>query len=192
MGVEIGPGSVVEFCHLADRVTVGADSIVSHCYFLPGAAVPGATFMHTVSVRGSESGYVTIAFHIKDNLKLSSKIRYAVMRIKYYGATLCSLFSDASKAFDDQSPSGAVNLWAAKLFPVLPTREESSWDACQKVASVLKSIESGEKCVLRTVPDVRYLSMKEILELKDVKNMLQFQLSLRNHIGSIRSKSSMI
>ncbi|XP_076811927.1 fucose-1-phosphate guanylyltransferase-like [Clavelina lepadiformis] len=184
-GVEIGEGSVLEYCRLRECVSIGSCCVVSNCSFKPNAKVPPDTFMHTVSVTRSNTislspvGYVTVAFGIDDDLKFSSKTYEAGKNIKYFGKPLYKIFSDSGQAFAGFENKETVNLWKAKLFQIFDTAEESSAMMCEFLESL--SQQNEDVHVLQH-PDTNLLSMDDILKVKNVENMLHFRCALEDEI----------
>ena len=57
--VEIGPGSVVEYSVLGQRVRVGAGCIVSGLNIPANSVIPDSSFLHTLPVTVDERTYYT-------------------------------------------------------------------------------------------------------------------------------------
>ena len=69
--VHLGARCVVEYSYVESGVSIGDGSIVSNMLVPSATTIPSQCFFHTVCVTVSETAglFVTVVFHIKDNLK---------------------------------------------------------------------------------------------------------------------------
>ncbi|KAL8612927.1 hypothetical protein ACOMHN_035004 [Nucella lapillus] len=192
---------VVEYCHFEVPVTVEKDSIVSNCQWLRSVAgddastssleLPAETFLHTVSVlHEGTSCYVTVFFHISDNLKkslTSSKLTSLPFLTHTVGSALRQWkLPESVVSSHAKNPEDVVSLWTLKLYPGAATMTESLQMALDMVTSV------QQECALSRClsPDQRVFSLADLLVHKDVTTMLNFRRMLNDQIVSGRSVTS--
>ncbi len=180
-GIIVPESSILEYCDLDGQVTVGANSILSNCVYHGSTRimVPENTFMHTIAVKQDDViKYVTVLFSVKDNIKQQKSHEHAenLMFMQQQLTVAGKLFKiDISKdvfanCCDDTE--SVYSLWNAKLFPVLGSMSESF-----KLAIKMLQCLTTEKGTLNLQQYV-LLSMKDILERKDVNTMLKFRESM--------------
>ena len=176
----VSPGSVVEFSRFGADVTVGEKSIVSGCWVDAGLSVPCQTFMHSLSVDLNGSvGFVTVAFSIKDNLKLSVASPAEASSLKYFGASLVECAERWGLSLESLRFSGdksACSLWIACIFPVCPDLRSSVSTSLQMVLAL-----RGNSTV-PTLKDLRLVSLQEALQNKNLEEMLRFRRGLYEDI----------
>ena len=87
--VQVGSRCVIEYSTFESGVSVGNGSIVSNMLVPSGVNIPSKCFFHTVCVTiGETSGlFVTIVFHIKDNVKRIKPIS-ELNTLTYCGETM--------------------------------------------------------------------------------------------------------
>ena len=72
-----------------------------------------------------------------------------------------------------------MSLWQVKLFPVFESCSEST----RYAINMINALKNGSKIVKgNSEPVQRYLSMKEVLDFKDIKGTLKIRENLRNKI----------
>ncbi|OWF43785.1 fucose-1-phosphate guanylyltransferase-like [Mizuhopecten yessoensis] len=196
--------SIVEYCRFEVPVHVGQNVIVSNCSFRKSTAdersngnksthvklplkIPHNIFLHTVSVRQCDkTQYVTVLFSIDDDLKKTvpgSKAK----QLPLLGATIedfcksCGI--DIERTLTsclDKKGQGAetepVSLWTLRLHPVVDSMTESLSLALQIHTAVTKR----EKVV--SLKGRKLVSMDDILQDKDVKDMLKYRNGLYQEI----------
>ena len=172
----IGSSTVVEYCRFDGPVIIGDNCIVSHCSSTSASSsivIPSNLFLHTVPVikQSSAARYVTLAFHIDDNMK-SKATRLpgvdTVSQLKFLGKPLSETVAGSvaeTKLFAADS-SGEVNysLWYARLFA-----PKKSMDAA--LAATL-SLVNEEKMDFSSEESVEFLSASEAIQKKDIHSML--------------------
>ena len=188
-GVSVGERSIVEYCTLREGVAIGRNSIVSHCSLTKNSSIPAGTFMHTVPVYADKLGYsytvgyCTIVFGIDDNLKAMSPIDFA-SQLYYMGKKLCEMFSNCEFLFRGVDRE-SVSLWETKLFEVHETAEESSAATCL----FLKQLSESGSVELE---NRRRLSMRDLLQAKNVDEVLRYRAMLQMCINKVQSDQSFL
>ena len=186
-GVSVGERSVVEFCVLHESTSIGKNCIVSHCVLKKKSVVPPATFMHTVPVHASEvgcefeTGYCTIVFGIDDSMKKRCLKTVAGTELTLFGFALGQIYSDVELAFSNFS-GDEVTLWEARLYRVHRSAEESSDAACSFLSNLTSSKGDFPQ---RKLTDGTYLSMRDILQYKDLDAMLSYRAQLKRDVDRI-------
>lgn len=169
------PRSVVlEYCKFEVPVQVGDNCILSNCRLEEltdtCVQVPGNLIMFTVSVSDATcKGYVTVAFGIDDDLKLSVKDEGELC---YFGQKIVKLKECNVIGSDSLFTSSASlrSLWEAKLFSVKSTMTEA-------FLSTLELVQAVSKGKQRTAgrESSTDISMEDILKWKDTSEMLKHQ-----------------
>ena len=186
--------TVVEYSSFDVPVVIGQNSIVSNCAIhhsdLPEdgykVVIPHNIFLHTVPVKLNDdlkSSYVTVAFHIDDNLKkevpvsdLSSLplLGYDVEdALKHCHVKRSHCLGDHHN--DDNSKK--FSLWNLCIFPVEPNMTASFLTTLQ----MLKAIQSKNSKICN-FESKDLMSMETILKKKDVMAMLAFREKLHGKI----------
>ncbi|XP_076446664.1 fucose-1-phosphate guanylyltransferase-like [Babylonia areolata] len=195
---------IMEYCHFEVPVVVQENTIVSNCQWLQSSedkslgiksstlVLPSETFLHTVSLlHEGTSHYVTIFFHISDNLKMStavSKLTSLPFLNRTVGSALKhwqlpeSIVSSHVKSSEDK-----VSLWTLKMYPGAPTMTESLQMALDMVSCVRN--ECSLSCALSLDRHV-FFSLADALALKDVSTMLNFRRKLFDQIVEGRPEIS--
>lgn len=183
----VGAGSVVEYCRLGAGASVGQGSVVSRCWVGPGLSVPDAVFMHSLSVtRENQTGFVTVAFGINDNLKNAESPAH-MLELKFSEVSLAECLSrwrmekELLTFYGDVS---SCSLWNASLFPVGPDLR-SSFSLTLKM---LQAVLSGSTFTLPTGTEL--MSMQECLQSKNLEEMLTFRAGLYDDIIRQKGPSS--
>ena len=176
----VGAGSVVEYSRLGAGASVGEGSIVSSCWVGPGLSVPDAVFMHSLCVnhRG-RTGFVTVAFGIKDNLKHSVEGPAHVDKLQLLGFNLAECLCSwgmESEGVRFSGDSSSCSLWNACLFPVCSDQQSSFSSSLE----MLQAMQSGSTSPLPK--GAGQLSMQECLQSKNLEEMLEFRTGLYDDI----------
>lgn len=166
--------AVVECCKFEVPVKLGDMCILSNCRLEnlgnKVVGVPGRAVMFTVSVRSDAcKGYVTLAFGIDDDLKLTA---HDVRELTYFGKTLGQL-EDSQLVICDSlfhTSSATSTLWEAKLFSVKPTMTEAFLSTIQLVQAVLQGVRQMTK-----ENNSVEVSMDDVLRWKDIGELLRHQ-----------------
>ena len=88
--------------------------------------------------------------------------------------------------FLQDSDLEVVSLWQVKLFPVFESCRESTHYAI----NMLNALKSGSKLNKGNSQTVqRYLSMKDVLDFKDIKGTLKIRENLRKKILETQTTS---
>lgn len=175
--------AVVEFCHFEVPLKLGSNSVLSNCQLLleesnlPLVDIPGNVFIHTASVKGSNStGYVTVVFDIYENLKKKADGKENVSKLDYMktalGKALKVLNIDLSDAIPEVDGQ-CYNLWHTRLFPVTASMSASLSLALQTIDALQSDNESG-----LDLSEYKLMSMADVLKQKDVKDMLKYRRGL--------------
>ena len=133
--------------------------------------IPSNLFLHTVPVKQSgESKYVTLAFHIDDNVK-SNALRLPdidmVSQLKFLGKPLSETVGPVSETrLFTEDVFGEVNysLWYARLFTPKSSREAALTAALCLV--------NGGKVDFSMEESSEILSASEAMKRKDIRLML--------------------
>lgn len=189
--------SVVEYCHFHVPVHIGQNSIVNNCSYQKSVGdqvsvvnptvplkIPHNVFLHTVPIKqGATTRYVTIIYHIDDNLKRSISSD-KVHELPLLGATIedycscCSIDTASILADHHGDESEPVSLWTLSLHPIADTMTESLDLALKVHQTVTKRKTSKELLKGRNL-----ISMDTILQRKDVKDMLDYRNDLQQQIS---------
>uniref|UniRef100_A0A6B0VDN4 Putative fucose-1-phosphate guanyltransferase n=1 Tax=Ixodes ricinus TaxID=34613 RepID=A0A6B0VDN4_IXORI len=177
-GCIIGPTVVIEHCRFETPVSVRKNCIVSNCRLAGDnkvqVDVPNDCIIFTACVTKSDaSGYVTVAFGVRDDLKLVSKKRES---LSYFGQKIGELARsstlDLSLVF--QEGSNASSLWEARLFAVKPTMSEAFLSTLHFVRRVLAGNRGDQSCQVAHVK----VSMRDIVMWKDIPRIISHQDSI--------------
>lgn len=169
--------TVLEYCKFQVPVQVGDNCILSNCQ-LEGLTdscvqVPGNLIMFTVSVSGAAcKGYVTVAFGIDDDLKLSLRDEG---KLCYFGQNFAKLVErnviGSGSLFKGSAAS--VSLWEAKLFSVRPTMTAAFLSTLELVRAVVEGMQRAVGW-----ESSAHVSMEDILKWKDISEMLKHQSAI--------------
>lgn len=183
-GCSVGAGSVVEYSRLGAGASVGTGSIVSSCRVSAGLSVPDGVFMHSLCVNhNDQSGFVTVAFGIRDNVKLSVKAPAYMEELKLLGSGLAECLSRwrvKNEALRFSGDSSSCSLWNACLFPVCSDLQSSFSTSLEMVQAVLNG------STFASPRDAKMMSMQESLLCKNLEEMLKFRKGLYDDITQRR------
>ncbi|XP_066499787.1 serine/threonine-protein kinase TNNI3K isoform X1 [Hoplias malabaricus] len=176
----VSAGSVVEYSRLEAKATIGPRSIVSGCWIGAGLSVPGQTFIHSLSTSlSSKTAFVTIAFSITDNLKKKVSSPADKAKLELFGSSLEECISRWGLCAEDVKFSGdgsVCNLWHCCLFPVC---EDMKSSFATTLDMVWASCGNGKVNFPR---NTRLLSLHQILQNKDLEQMLGFRKGIYEDI----------
>lgn len=178
MPSKVGQQTVLEYCDIQEESSVGNNCIISNVVIPAGACIPDNAFMTTVCVEvGDVAGlYVTIVFGVKDNVKKMTRSE-DLGKLQYFGWPLDKALSLLDMKQD--SDLEIVSLWQVKLFPVFESCRESTCYAL----NMLNALTNGSKIKEGNSGAVqRYLSMKDVLDFKDIEGTLKIRENLRKKI----------
>lgn len=196
----VAPSSVVEYCRFDAAVTVEGGAIVSNCQWLRSESprlqplvLPPETFLHTVSVlHQGTSLFVTVFFHIADNLKTSVPAS-DLASLPFLQTTLGSALKQWRLAPNRVSPQGqgseaeVVSLWTLRLYLGARTMTESLEVALDMVHSAQDGCSLARAL---TSDDCVFFSLSDALAQKDVTTMLNFRRRLFDEIQAGREQAS--
>ncbi|XP_017262860.1 fucose-1-phosphate guanylyltransferase [Kryptolebias marmoratus] len=174
----VGAGAVVEYSRLEAGASVGGGSIISSCWIGPGQSVPAGVFMHSLCVNQREhTGFVTVFFGIKDNLKHSVDAPAFTEELTFLGFSLSKCLSHWGVEGEFlKFSSGSCSLWNARLFPVCPDQRSSFSLSLTMLQAVLR-------CSASPLPkDAPLMSMQDCLQQKDLQEMLKLRRALHDDI----------
>ncbi|XP_067845882.1 fucose-1-phosphate guanylyltransferase [Heptranchias perlo] len=182
-GCEVAPGSVIEYSRLGAGTRVGADSIVSGCRLAENSTVPPGTFLHSLSVEmAGGAGFATVMFGTGDDLKLTAPSLSETHRLRLLGTDFREAVGRLGLTVSEQLFSGGgrapPSLWTARIFPAPRASFEDSVTAVLEMFAAVR----GESPP-RLADGEQYLSIEEILQHKDVINMLRFRQQLTEEIS---------
>ncbi|XP_064186750.1 fucose-1-phosphate guanylyltransferase [Anguilla rostrata] len=181
----VGPGTVIEYSRIGSRVTIGRRSIISSCWIDDGQCLPSGVFMHSLSVNvDGTTGFVTVMLGIEDNLKRSVTSLSDLNKLQLFGTSLVKCLDRwglgaESLKFTDVSSS--LSLWNARLFPLCSDQRSSFTISLEMMSSVYNT--SSFKCP----KDLKFLSLQEILQCKNLEEMLKFRNKLFDDICQKKS-----
>uniref|UniRef100_H2YSE9 GDP-fucose pyrophosphorylase domain-containing protein n=1 Tax=Ciona savignyi TaxID=51511 RepID=H2YSE9_CIOSA len=189
--MQVGDGSVIEYCKFKENVSIGANCILSNCILKPNTTLPDGILLHTVAICSPDTDsanksikYVTVLFSVLDCMKSAVPISSAA-NLTYLGKPLENWFKNPDQAFSDVQSTKA-SLWNAKLFTVCDSMEESAHHSINMLKQLNQNWERGEKLKL----DEGLLSMSDALRLKNVNAMLSFRLGIFKEIEMTRTQNS--
>ena len=181
----VGHSTVVEYCRFDGAVIIGDNCIVSHCSSPSSVIIPSNIFLHTVPVKQSrETKYVTLAFHIDDNVK--SKALWlpdvdTVSQLKFLGKplseTLAGPVLETRLFAEDVFNEVNYSLWYARLFAPKSSREAALGAAL--------SLVNGGKLDFSLAESSELLSASEAIKMKDIRLMLDNVQQLYTAIRSV-------
>jgi len=169
----IGSCTVVEYCRFDGPVVIGDNCIISHCSSTSASSsihISSDLFLHTVAVKQSSTPkYVTLAFHIDDNLKSKTEPSIdAASHLVFLGRRLSETVVGSvpeTKLFaTDSYGKVTCSLWHARLFAA-----KRSMDAA--LAATL-SLINGDKVDFGLEESRHYISASEAIQKKDIHSML--------------------
>ncbi|CAL8348190.1 unnamed protein product [Gadus morhua 'NCC'] len=179
--------TVLEYCRLEARVTVGTGSILSGCWVDQGLCVPAEVFMHSLCVTANphqpaaQPGFVTVCFGIHDDLKRSVQSPAHVEELTFLGLSLTKCLSHWGMGEEVLKFSGDCSLWNVCLFPVCSDLQSSFSMTLDLLQAVLKG------STFNVPSTTQLMSMHQALQLKNLKEMLTFRKELYNDIKQKRS-----
>ncbi|GFQ97365.1 fucose-1-phosphate guanylyltransferase [Trichonephila clavata] len=173
----IPESSVIEYCDVNVAMNIGNNCIISNIQ-LDGFAVqrlpfniPDNTLLHTVVLK---DGFVTIAFNVFESIKKSYKKENALETVFFRKKLKVFLTSDENVFSND---CDNVSLWEAKLFPICSTAEESFKETLEIIVCVNECDSSKLNFTLKR-QNLKWVSMHDILLLKDTEAMVNYQKQL--------------
>lgn len=176
----VSVGSVVEYSRLEAEVTVGTKAIVSGCWIGAELSVPSEIFIHSLSATlNHKAVFVTVAFSIRDDLKKNVSRPADTNKLELFGASLEECVSHWGLCSEDvrfSGEGGVCSLWNCCLFPVCDDMKNS-------FATTLKmvwALHGNEKFSLPR--NTKLLSLQEILQNKDLEQMMLFRKRLFEEI----------
>ncbi|XP_010863344.1 fucose-1-phosphate guanylyltransferase [Esox lucius] len=176
-GCSLTPGSVVEYCRLEAGVQVGGRTILSGCWVGTGLKVPDGVFMHSLCVnRNGQTGFVTVAFGIEDDLKKSIGAPANMEGLNLYGISLVECLAKWGLSSEDLRFSGDTSncsLWNACLFPVCSDMRSSFWLTLEMV----QALQQEGSTILRPASTKR-MSLQEGLQCKNLDEMIKYRRRL--------------
>ena len=155
------------------QVRVGSRCILSGVRVEQEMAVPGGWLFHTVPVTlASTPAFVTVAFHITDDMKFSCGAGQAG-NLQYGGRLLANLFQltaglNPGRVFHS---SGPASLWSARLF----TAQSSMAESFQQTVELARLASGESGAVLELTAEQQLYSMEDIVSMKDGRGILQFR-----------------
>ena len=172
----IGTSTVVEYCRFEHPVVIGDNCIISHCSCTSASVrISSNLFLHTVPVKQLNTPntpkYVTLAFHIDDNVK--AKVTRAsgidaASQLTFLGKplseTVTGLVPETRLFAADSFGEVNCSLWYARLFAA-----KNSMDAAFAAAL---SLVSGKKIDFGLTESLELLSASEAVQNKDIDSML--------------------
>ncbi|KAJ7332590.1 hypothetical protein JRQ81_014770 [Phrynocephalus forsythii] len=179
-GCSVAPGSLIEYSKLGPQVSVGTNCIISGCFIDTKADIPPDTFMATLSVRiDEELMYVSLVFGIDDNLKKNVTNLAEAHLLRYFGISLSQFLELWGLSVSSELFSGVrvgLSLWTVRIFPVCSTIR----DSVKMSLGILNSVQNKAPFKLN---GFKLLSVEEILQYKDVEDMLKFRQLLYEEIS---------
>ncbi|CAL8253441.1 unnamed protein product [Merluccius merluccius] len=181
----VAPGTVLEYCRLEARVTVGTGSILSGCWVDRDLSVPDWVFMHSLCVtvnphqQEARTGFVTVCFGIHDDLKRRVQGPAHMDELAFLGVSLEKCLPHLG--MDIVKFSGDCTLWNACLFPVCSDLRSSFTLSLDLLHAVLKG------STFTSPSTTKLMSMQEALQVKNLEEMLTFRKELHNDIKQKRS-----
>ncbi|KAK6484629.1 fucose-1-phosphate guanylyltransferase [Huso huso] len=181
----VAPGTVIEYSILGPNVTVSRNCIISGCWIAGDTHIPSNTFMHSLSVNVSGGKkFVTVVLGIDDNLKKSVASVADIVDLQFFGTSLLMCVDLWGLSASDLVSSGdrsGLSLWNARIFPGFPDLQSS-------VTASLKMLEAlHSKSSYKLPKEVQLLSLQEIINHKDIGEMLKFRQHLYEEISRHRA-----
>ena len=174
--LSIGRGSILEYCLVECDVRIGNNCFISHCHLPADTDVPNSTYMFTVVIRDEgKAGYVTPVFGINDNLKKTSSLAQ-IRSITYQCTDLEVVYSKyKAEGYTVFSNQEHVSLWNARIFPISSSPTDSVKSAIYSMSAL-----SAAQSLLAS----KYVSMEDIVLLKDTRACFEFETLIRDRIHS--------
>lgn len=176
----VGPGTVIEYSRLGANVTIGEGAIISGCDVSSDLHVPSGVFMHSLSVNvHGTTSFVTVAFAIEDNMKQCVTSLTEINKLQLFGNNLEKCLHHWSLRVEDLTffgDSGKFGLWNASIFPQCSDPRRSFTLSLQMICSLYG------KSSFRFPKDIRLLSIQEVLQYKNLEEMLKFRQHLYEEI----------
>ncbi|XP_013403630.1 fucose-1-phosphate guanylyltransferase isoform X2 [Lingula anatina] len=184
----VAASAVVEYSHFKIPVKIGANCIISNCFFDDDQSeelsldIPANTFLHTIPmVHNGGTCYATVVYGTNDNIKKRAADRESAGQITFLGKDLkraCEFYKLKQPGDLFEKNPKALNLWFCQLFPVVSNMGQSCYFAVQ-MAKHMQSSSGDQELDLSGYPRV---SMADLLETKDVAAMLEYREKLRKVI----------
>jgi len=188
----IGSSTVVEYCRFDHSVVIGDNCIISHCSATSASIthIPSNIFFHTIPLKqANTTKYVTLAFHIDDNVKAKATGLHGkdtASQLKFLGQPLservAGTIPDTRLCSADNSGEVNYSLWYARLFAVKSSMDDA-------FAAAL-SLVNGEKVDFGLGDSLEFVSASEAIQKKDIHPMLDNVYQLYIAITSEGSDSS--
>lgn len=156
--VQVGEGSFVEDSQLDGEIKIGKGCILSNVIASKPFVLGENLVMHTLSIQDEEGskGYITRIYGVEDNPKETED----------KGTFLNRPLSELADKLDYE----VENLWEAKIYPLMPSLEESLESALWLSQLNLASKEELDKWL-----GLKRYSLKESYEIADLKTILKTQ-----------------
>ncbi len=151
--------SIVEYCSFDKSFSTVDGTVLSNCRFQKQFAISIPVLIFTVPIRSTE--YVSVVFGTFDDIKKTSR----PSRIHYMGDSLSleSFLEDTGIPFN---PDCETSLWNARLFVAESSMESSFERALDHLARK------------PSPANATYLSMHDLLKLKNVDRILDYRNAL--------------
>ncbi|XP_064404447.1 fucose-1-phosphate guanylyltransferase-like [Halichondria panicea] len=178
--IQIGPGSVVEYCVVGEGVKIGTNCVLSGLTIPADSAVPDSSFLHTLPVSVDEKTcYTTFAFDISDSMKTCTDppldLPFCTLTV---GEAIKRLLPDDPDFVVWPNKTSKCSLWNARLFPVFPNRELSSQFAIETIRCLK---DTTQKPPQMDVKGLRMFSVLDMLQNKSLKTLLSYSNQLREY-----------
>lgn len=192
----LGKSAILECCDFETAIEFHR-GVISNCQLKPSSKnetlqIPTNTLWHTASVFVNERiKYVTVVFNLQDDLKETKNFNecHALKMLGRDLKTVCTLLSIPSTETLFPPELAKVSIWDCKMFPIRSTREASflaSHSMVKRVLSVPKSNNELNRSWLVTPR----MSMADILENKDINEMINYQQTLKIKINNLKAEPS--
>ena len=170
--LSVGKRSVVEYCLIERDVTIGNNCFISHCHIPSGSNIPDRTYMFNVVTRQEgELGYVTFVFGIHDSLKKKVDI-HNLKSLNYLNTDMEDVCTDYKHAgYEVFNSEQFVSLWNARLFPISTSHTLSVSCAISRLTDANSPLQPAT-----------FVSMEDVVTLKDTQSCLDFETQLRKMI----------
>ena len=177
--------ALIEYCDINIAMDIGKNCIISNIQLqgfpvqrLP-YSIPDDTLLHTVAVVG---GFVTIACNINDDIKKKYESKRS-FELKFFGKILKASLAVNVDCFTENCDNFC--LWNAKIFPVKDTPEESFMETLKIISC---KTDEDMQDIFYNLDDecVKLMSMGDILFLKDIDKMINYQQNLYYKIKKIQ------
>ncbi|XP_018432392.1 PREDICTED: fucose-1-phosphate guanylyltransferase isoform X2 [Nanorana parkeri] len=177
----VSPHTVIEYSRLGPGVSVGECCIISGSCISIRSTIPDKSFVSSLSlVIDGRLMHATILFGIEDDLKRSAASLSDLNSLQIFGESLLQCLElwgigVSEKLFS----SSRKSLWSARLFPTCATLRES-------VEASLAMLAAAHSQSRVRLGDAKRLSIEEMLECKNVEEMLNFRNLLYKEICAER------